>query len=96
MSNGQRITVLLPEDIVEQIEREAAEQHTTRHNYLADRIIKMSTTESKKTSDEVTKKLDQLLAWQRVSVSIIGKLWAEINPDAIADMKEMAKKAGAK
>ena len=84
--NAKRITLLLPESIIEAAERSAAARETTRHNFLVDLIISnMGTAEEDKTAE----KIREIADLQRVSISIMARIWGERNPEAARIIRDM-------
>lgn len=90
--SAKRITLLLPDDVIEAAERAAATLETTRHNFLVDLIIKNIGTASE---DKTAEKINEIAELQRVSISILARIWGERNPEAgkiITDMMKNSKK----
>ena len=86
--SAKRITLLLPEEIIEEAERAAMARRTTRHNFLCDLIISHL---AKAEEDKTAKKIQEIADLQRVSISILARIWAEKNPDAPQIIRDMMK-----
>ena len=86
--SAKRITLLLPEDIIEAAEHVAIARGTTRHNYLCELIISHL---GKVTEDKAAKKIQEIADLQRVSISILARMWSERNPDAAKIIRDMMK-----
>lgn len=84
--NAKRITLLLPESIIEAAERSAAARETTRHNFLVDLIISNMGTAAE---DKTAEKIREIADLQRVSISIMARIWGERNPEASRIIRDM-------
>lgn len=87
---AKRITLLLPERIIEAAELGAATRQTTRHNFLVELIIANMDAAAE---DKNVAKIREIAALQRVSISILSRIWGERNPEAPKIITEMMKTA---
>lgn len=82
----QRVTLILPTELVEIAEREAKKQRITRHNYLANILIS-NFGEVRK--DPNAAKIKEIADLQRVNISILARMWGEKNENAAQIIREM-------
>lgn len=83
---AKRITLLLPEAVIEAAELAAAARQTTRHNFLVDLIIASMNAAAE---DKNAAKIREIADLQRVSISILSRMWGERNPQAGDIIREM-------
>ena len=76
---AKRITLLLPEAVIEAAELAAAARQTTRHNFFVDLIISNMDAAAE---DKNAAKIKEIADLQRVSISILSRMWGERNPQA--------------
>lgn len=84
--NTQRVTLILPTELVEIAEREAKKQRITRHNYLANILISNFGEVRKDLNADKIKEIADL---QRVNISILARMWGERNENAAQIIREM-------
>ena len=84
--DGKRITLLLPQDVIEIAESKAAQHKMTRHNYL---VTLISSTLGGKVLDTNADKIKEISDLQRVSISILARMWGERNENAAEIIREM-------
>ena len=87
----KRITLLLPGDVIETAESAAARQGKTRHNFLVDLI---SNNLGAAETDRNAEKMQEIADLQRVSISIMARIWGERNPEASKIITDMMNKRG--
>lgn len=90
--DGKRITLLLPQEIIDIAESKAAQHKMSRHNYLVSLICSTLGGEG---LDPNADKIQEIADLQRVNISILARMWGEKNPqagDIIRDM--MARERG--
>ena len=87
----KRITLLLPWDVIEAAEKAAARQGKTRHNFLVELIINNI---GKAEKDRNAEKMQEIAELQRVSISILARIWGERNPEASRIITEMMNQRG--
>lgn len=84
--DGKRITLLLPQDVIEIAESKAAQHKMTRHNYL---VTLISSTIGGALMDPNAEKIKEIADLQRVSISILARMWGERNENAGQIIREM-------
>lgn len=84
--NTKRVTLILPAELVEIAEREAAKQRITRHNYLANILVSNF---GEVRQDPNADKIQEIADLQRVNISILARMWGEQNPDAGQIIRDM-------
>lgn len=82
----RRVTLLLPEEIIDEAERVAIAQKTTRHNFLCELIISQL---GNAAEDKNAEKIKEIADLQRVSISILSRMWGERNPEAGTIIRNM-------
>ncbi len=82
----KRVTLLLPYDVIEAAERAAAAQGKTRHNFLCGLIVSQIGAAAE---DKTTARIREITDLQRVSISILARIWGEQNPNAPKIIMEM-------
>ena len=89
----KRITLLLPADVVAEAERAAAARGKTRHNFLCELIVSQI---GEAAEDKNAAKIREIADLQRVSISILARIWGERNPKAPDIIREMMTQRGKK
>lgn len=84
--DGKRITLLLPQDVIDMAESKAAQHKMTRHNYL---VTLISSTLGGEGLDPNADKIKEIADLQRVNISILARMWGERNENAAQIIREM-------
>lgn len=84
--DGKRITLLLPQDVIDMAESKAAQHKMTRHNYL---VTLISSTLGGEGLDTNAAKIKEIADLQRVNISILARMWGEKNENAAQIIREM-------
>ena len=84
--DGKRITLLLPQDVIDIAESKAAQHKMSRHNYLVSLI---SSTLGGEVMDTNADKIKEIADLQRVNISILARMWGEQNKNAAQIIRDM-------